>query len=240
MKTIFIKGDSVDETTALLGKATQGITKVSCIRLMGDPTYYLDDMEGRAYQIDRRMSGCYPLICTIPLDFSVSGRYYVDGVLKGSPIISEGFMGNNIVGIFLRSSILEYDKDYQIWLEGLRTADGAEVEPFEMIIHSLPKGQPGKVFPEHDQLVLEAAREGAVLLKNDNNALPLGNGAKLNLFGSGAVSYRLGCVGAGKINPRYGIRLVEGIEEYSSLKLNKLLFEYYRDEIECLPEEPMM
>lgn len=240
MKTIFIKGDSVDETTVLLGKATQGITKVSCIRLMGDPTYYLDDMEGRAYQIDRRMSGCYPLICTIPLDFSVSGRYYVDGVLKGSPIISEGFMGNNIVGIFLRSSILEYDKDYQIWLEGLRTADGAEVEPFEMIIHSLPKGQPGKVFPEHDQLVLEAAREGAVLLKNDNNAMPLGNGAKLNLFGSGAVSYRLGCVGAGKINPRYGIRLVEGIEEYSSLKLNKLLFEYYRDEIECLPEEPMM
>ena len=66
----------MDETTALLGKAGRGKTKISCIGLMGDPVFHLDDMEGRAYQIDRRMSGCYPLICTKPLNFHVQGRYY--------------------------------------------------------------------------------------------------------------------------------------------------------------------
>ena len=118
------RGDDMDETTALLGKAGRGETKVQSIRLMGDPVFHLDDMEGRAYQIDRRMSGCYPLICTKPLNFDVAGRYYVDDRLIGSPIISEGFMGSNIIGLFLRGALREYDKDYTVnsngeieWLE---------------------------------------------------------------------------------------------------------------------------
>lgn len=228
----------MDETTALLGKAGRGETKVSSIRLMGDPVFHLDDMEGRAYQIDRRMSGCYPLICTKPLNFDVAGRYYVDGKLIGSPIISEGFMGSNIIGLFLRGALREYDKDYTIRVEGLAAADGSEIEPFEMTIHTLPKVEPG-AYPEHDRLVLDAAREGAVLLKN-NGALPLGGGSTVNAFGSGAVSYRLGCVGAGKINPRYGIRFAEGIIKYSSMTLNEALYDFYRDENEVLPPEELL
>ena len=95
----------MDETTALLGKAGRGETKVQSIRLMGDPVFHLDDMEGRAYQIDRRMSGCYPLICTKPLNFDVAGRYYVDGKLialakdTGSMIVTNDFNLNKVASI---------------------------------------------------------------------------------------------------------------------------------------------
>ena len=230
----------MDETTNLLANASHGKTKVSYIGLMEDPVFHLDDMEGRAYQLDRRMSGCYPLICTKPLNYDVQGHYYVDDKLIGSPIISDGFMdmGSNIIGIFLRGALREYDKDYTIRVEGLEATDGSEIETFEMTIHTLPKVEPG-TYPEHDQLVLDAAREGAVLLKN-NGALPLGSGSVVNAFGSGAVSYRLSCVGAGKINPRYGIRFEEGITKYSSMKLNKELYDFYLDENEFLPSETLL
>ena len=59
-------------------------------------------------------------------------------------------------------------------------------------------------------------------------------------FGAGAAIFRLGTVGAGKINPRYGIRFERGIQEYSSLRLNEELFAFYTKEEEVLPPEEML
>ena len=50
---------------------------------------------------------------------------------------------------------------------------------------NLPLGPDGKRLtagPEHIQLSLDAAREGMVLLKNENAALPLRRGAKVALI----------------------------------------------------------
>ena len=40
-----------------------------------------------------------------------------------------------------------------------------------------------------NKVTSEVTEEGAVLLKNDNNALPLTNGAKVNLYSSSSVNY---------------------------------------------------
>ena len=50
---------------------------------------------------------------------------------------------------------------------------------------------PGQVYPEHDPIVLQAAREGIVLLKNDHHLLPLAKGSVVNAFGSGAAIFVL-------------------------------------------------
>lgn len=47
--------------------------------------------------------------------------------------------------------------------------------------------------------------------------------------------FRSGCLGAGKINPRYAIRLKEGIG-YTSLKLNEELYDFYTNEKNVLPD----
>ena len=229
----------MDETTKLIQESAQGTTDSADIVLMGEPVYNIDDVDGKSYMMDHRMSGCFALISKKPLGPNAGGTYSVNGVRAGAPVIgSPSFMGQ-MVGLFLRKWLTEYDTDYQVRLEGLNAEDSTEVAPFEITIHTLPKVEPGTVYPEHDALVLQAAREGAVLLKNDG-ALPLAKGSTLNAFGSGVATYRLGCVGAGKINPRYGIRFVEGIEKYSSLALNRELVEYYRNEKDTLPAADVM
>lgn len=227
----------MDETTKLIQESTRGET--ASITLMSEPVYNIDDVDGKPYMMDHRMSGCFPVISKKLLGPNAGGKYYVNGQYAGAPIIGEpSFMGQ-FMGLFMRKWLTEYDTDYQIRLEGLVAEDGTEVAPFEITIHTLPKVAPGDIYPEHDSLVLQAAREGAVLLKNEN-ALPLAKGSTLNAFGSGVAAYRLGCVGAGKINPRYGIRFIEGIEKYSSLELNRELTDFYMDEKDVLPSAEIM
>ena len=50
---------------------------------------------------------------------------------------------------------------------------------------------------EHIALSLEAATEGMVLLKNENNILPLKNGSRITLFGRGSFDYVKGGGGSG-------------------------------------------
>jgi len=229
----------MDETAALLGQAKRGEVNRAEFMMINEPVFNIDDMEGRCYMGNHRMSGCYAVICKADLAEEPNGRYYVNGVYAGTPIIGHGFMGGCDVGVFLRKMLTEYDTDYQVRLEGLVTKDGTELAPFEFTIHTLPHVAPGTVYPEHDPIVLQAAREGAVLLKNEG-VLPLGKNAVVNAFGGGAPAYRLGCVGAAKINPRYGIRFESGLKKYSSLQLNQPLFDFYRDEIETMPPAELL
>ena len=122
----------------------------------------------------------------------------------------------------------------------LMTPTGERIPHFTFMLKTLPRTAPAEKYPEHDAIVLQAAREGAVLLKNDNQTLPLRSGSTVNVFGAGSAVYRLGCLGAGKINPRYGIGVKEGIEKYSSLKLNAELYNYYTEENNTYPPADMV
>lgn len=79
---------------------------------------------------------------------------------------------------------------------------------------------------EHIQLSREAACEGTVLLKNENNVLPLKKGAKIAVFGKAQIDYVKGGGGSGDVCCEYvrniyqGLKLKEGeIEVFDKLSL---------------------
>ncbi|MCD8067600.1 MAG: glycoside hydrolase family 3 C-terminal domain-containing protein, partial [Lachnospiraceae bacterium] len=211
------------------------------LSLIVPPTYNIDDMDPRFCMVSLVFTGCYCIRSSKTLDPAFPGMVYIDGKETEAPL-NAGLMPmfGQLLGIKIRKYVREYGRQFEIRLEGLVDEDGMRLEPFTFTLTTLTRTEPGIVYPEHDADVLDAARESAVLLKNENRALPLGRGSVVNPFGTGAVVFHLGCLGAGKINPRYSILVKEGIEKYSSLKLNEELYDFYRDERDILPSEEML
>lgn len=212
------------------------------LSLIAAPTYNIDDMDPRFCMVNLMFSGMYCLVSTKPLDREHGGKLIIDGEEAPFGLLIPELMPmfGQIVAIRARKYLKDYDRDYKIRIEALRDLEGKTLEAFEFTIHTLPKHEVGEAFPEHDEIVLQAARESAVLLKNERAALPLEKDAVLNAFGAGAVVYRSGCLGAGKINPRYSIRVKEGVEKYSSLKLNEELYDFYTGEENVLPPAELL
>jgi beta-glucosidase len=81
----------------------------------------------------------------------------------------------------------------------------------------------------HAQLAREAATQGMVLLKNDNNALPLAPAAKVTLLGNSSYDVFAGGTGSGDVNKAYVISLDQGLSSVGfsfddSLKQNYTRF----------------
>jgi beta-glucosidase len=85
--------------------------------------------------------------------------------------------------------------------------------------------------PEHLQLSRKAAREGMVLLKNENHLLPIANDSRLALFGKGIFDYVKGGGGSGDVTVAYVHNLYEGLTQ-KKVKLYEPLSNYYRDYVD--------
>ena len=80
----------------------------------------------------------------------------------------------------------------------------------------LPLGEDGRCVTaskKHIDLSRRAATEGMVLLKNENNALPLKKGEKIALFGKATIEYIKGGGGSGDVNCPYIRNIYEGFEQ---------------------------
>lgn len=64
----------------------------------------------------------------------------------------------------------------------------------------------------HRLLARRAAAEGMVLLKNENQILPLKEGTKIALFGAGAGKTIKGGTGSGDVNERESVSIYEGLK----------------------------
>lgn len=94
------------------------------------------------------------------------------------------------------------------------------------------KGVPVKGFAEKSK---EAATEGIVLLKNEDNVLPFSSDDKISLFGRPQIEYyRSGTGSGGAVNVEYATNILDGFEN-SNLTIDETLVEKYK---EWLKEHP--
>lgn len=210
------------------------------ISLISQPTYNIDDMDPKFCMVDLIFTGCYCLRSSKTIDPTCPGMVYIDGTPTEAPVVPVMPMFGQMIGIHVRKYLHHYGRAYHIRYAGAIDTDGINIPEFSFDLTTDVRQEPGECWPEHDEVVLQAARESAVLLKNENHALPLGKGAAVNVFGSGSVVFHVGCLGAGKINPRYSIRVREGIEKYSSLRLNEELYQFYTAEKDELPPADLL
>lgn len=88
---------------------------------------------------------------------------------------------------------------------------------------------------EYARMARAAAAEGAVLLKNDKNVLPLKEGVRLAVFGRIQFDYyKSGTGSGGMINTRYVVGILDALKE-EKLVLNHRLEQVYRDWLEDHP-----
>lgn len=77
-----------------------------------------------------------------------------------------------------------------------------------------------------DELCATVEAEGAALLKNDNNALPLAEGAKVSLFARGSVDLMYGGTGSGSVDTSSAPTLQEALNEVG-IEINTTLWDWY-------------
>lgn len=82
----------------------------------------------------------------------------------------------------------------------------------------------------HAQITRQAACEGTVLLKNDNNALPFTNQKNIAVFGIVSYDFISGGIGSGDVNEEYTVSLTEGLKN-AGLNPDKTLETKYLDEL---------
>ena len=122
----------------------------------------------------------------------------------------------------------EYGRTYQVELKGFRGKHGKAFQSCTFELATTQQKHPDPTYAAHDEQALIAAREGMVLLKNENRVLPLPKGSILNCFGEGQHSYRITATGASRINPRWAPNFHQAVADHSEFTLNAELSEFYR------------
>ena len=79
----------------------------------------------------------------------------------------------------------------------------------------------------------EAAREGIVLLKNDNNVLPIQKTDNLSVFGRAQINYyRSGTGSGGAVHIEYSVNALDGFKNNETINLNTKLVSLYESFVE--------
>ena len=76
------------------------------------------------------------------------------------------------------------------------------------------------------ELCAQVEAEGAALLKNNNNALPLASGAKVSLFGHGSVDLMYGGTGSGSVDTSKAPNFKQALED-QGIQVNSTLWDLY-------------
>ncbi len=87
-----------------------------------------------------------------------------------------------------------------------------------------------KVLDDVAGISRQAAAEGCVLLKNDNNTLPYDGGTKVSVFGRMQLHYyKTGTGSGGFVNVPYEVNILDGLRKNGSVKVNEELASIYAE-----------
>ena len=83
----------------------------------------------------------------------------------------------------------------------------------------------------HAEVARKAAGESMVLLRNENNTLPLAGGQKVALYGVTALDFVAGGTGSGNVNKAYVVNMKEGLEN-AGFKVDQSLTNFYQAQMD--------
>lgn len=200
--------------------------------LLFDPTnpclFDFHDPDSQYVMFNRELEGCFVLPFTKPMA-AQPGNASVDGKAIRCIVKPVKLMGFDTwwLGLKLGGYLNEYGKTITVQVSGFRDMDGNEMIPATVTVQTEQITEPTGTYAEHEQIALRAAQDGIVLLKNENQTLPLPKNTMLNLFGKGLFEFRLCAVGAGKIYPRYAVGLLEAARNDPAVRVNEELTAFY-------------
>ncbi len=206
-------------------------------RILFDPA----DKLGGMYMLDHDFKGCL----TLPFSKEVipeSGQVLLDGKPTAFLVKKIQIMGNvelHMLGIRLAGLMVDYGEEASLTVSGFADLNGNVMTPVTLTVYTEPQARPLPRYAAHEAVALQAAEEGIVLLKNENQALPLKN-TYLNAVGEGVFGFLTCAVGAGKINPRYQIDFRQAVKEDAEFRLNVELADFFRRETVGIPDEGML
>ena len=92
---------------------------------------------------------------------------------------------------------------------------------------------------KYTDTAVRVAEEGAVLLKNDREALPLTGGTKVALFGRMQKNYyKSGTGSGGMVNVKHVVSILEGLQEAEEIEVDETLLQIYEDWEKENPVDP--
>ena len=113
-----------------------------------------------------------------------------------------------------------------------------------VVVSGIPAVSPvtseAKVLNGLKELGRQVAAEGCVLIKNDNNVLPLQKGTTVSIFGRSQCHYDrfksgLGSGGEVRVDSKNVVSYVDGIRNHSNLNVNEDLVKIYQDWVKQNP-----
>ena len=201
----------------------------------------LDCIEGRFAAFAK-----HPYAVTLRLSQPIAEDGYgvitVDGVEipKGTQFLMDVVVKMNCLMVPVGSVAREYGKEYTMKLTGFKGKDGKSFPDTTLKFKTMERPQRDHKYDAHDEVAIQAAREGMVLLRNESNVLPLQENTILNCFGAAQYMFRNTATGAGLINPRWQANFHQSIEEHSSFKVNREVSDLYVGLQDVVPTEAVL
>lgn len=189
----------------------------------------LDQIEGR-YSAFVKVPYALPVRLSKPLAENGHGTITVNGqpVSKGTCFFMDVMVKMHCMLVPVGEVATQYGKEYTISFSGFTAADGTPFRNQSFQFRTLPRGVKDPAYAHHDEIALQAAREGIVLLKNEGKALPLKKDSVLNCFGAAQFMFRNTSTGASLIKPRWQANFHQSVQEHSFFTVNEEISMLYR------------
>ena len=199
---------------------------------------YDPQADGSRFSTLTRLPGLLPVLALAPVAPG-HGRATVDGVaLTGWEAVE--LHGLHLLFIPVGEVAWTCDRSHSVVLEGFQTPGGRRFPRCAFRVRTAKRRDSQPVYEAHDAEALNAAREGMVLLRNENAALPLAPQATLNCLGRGQHLWRYSADGASRINPRWVPDFHRAVAEHSRFTVNEELSAFFRDPRAGVPDAGML